>query len=463
MSNNRPNILLIVADDLGYGDIAHFGNRVVRTPHIDRLAQEGATLTQHYAASPLCAPSRAALLTGMYNHRTGAVDVPSNRGLDRIDPRCRTLADIYKRAGYATGLVGKWHNGLHDMAHHPNAKGFDEFAGFLNGGMDYYNWALDYNGVTKHTDGRHLTDVFTEEACAFVNRHHAQPFFLMLAYNAPHTPLQAPEDLVKRYRDDNPDLNEAVCTIYAMVEQMDAGIGRVLDTLQQQGVDENTIVLFTSDNGPMLWAGQDRYNGPFRGMKQQVQEGGIRVPGIVRYPAGLQAGLTSNHMVHFCDYMPTLANMTGIALPDEVDHDGYDITSRLRGQKGDVPDVRYWQRNRYEPIPRCNGAMRDGPWKLFVPMRHGANAKDKGDNDVYQRGITEPHWLMDIDLSLPDFELGPPLPAELYNLDDDPHEDVDLAAQHPDRVATMTRSFDAWFEKVDRERRDAWSRTRGNG
>ncbi len=460
MPDRHPNVLLIVADDLGYGDIAHFGNRIVRTPHIDRLATEGVSLTQHYAASPLCAPSRAALLTGMYNHRTGAVDVPSNRGLDRIAPQLLTLGDVYKHAGYATGLVGKWHNGLHDMAHHPNARGFDEFAGFLNGGMDYYNWALDYNGKTRRTDGRYLTDVFTDEACAFVNRHHARPFFLMLAYNAPHTPLQAPEDMVKRYRDDHPELNEQVCTIYAMIEAMDAGIGRLLETLERRGLSEDTIVVFTSDNGPMLWAGQDRYNGPFRGTKGQSLEGGIRVPGIVRFPGGIPAGIMSHQMTHFCDYMPTLASMTRFALPDEVEEDGYDVTARLRGEQGDVPDVRYWQRNRYEPIPRCNAAMRDGPWKLFFPMRKGGDAKDKGDNDSYLRGMTEPHWLMDIDTSLPEVDVGPSLQAQLFNLENDPHEDVDLAAQHPDRVATMTRSFDTWFEKVDCERRDAWQQTR---
>jgi arylsulfatase A len=157
--DQTPNILFIVADDMGYGDIGCFGNPHIRTPRLDQLSREGVTLTQHYSASPLCAPARAALLTGRYNHRTGAVDVPSNRGLDRFAIEETTIADVFSAAGYATGLVGKWHNGLHDMRYHPNNRGLQEFLGFLNGGMDYYNWSLDRNGSTERSDGRYLTDV----------------------------------------------------------------------------------------------------------------------------------------------------------------------------------------------------------------------------------------------------------------------------------------------------------------
>ena len=160
LRDRRPNVILIVADDLGYGDLAIFGNPVVRTPHLDALARSGVLLSQHYSGSPICAPARASILTGRYNHRTGAVDVPSNRGLDRIALAEQTIADRFKSAGYATGMVGKWHNGVHDMRYHPNSRGFDEFAGFLNGGMDYWEWVLDYNGSPRPSDGRYLTDVF---------------------------------------------------------------------------------------------------------------------------------------------------------------------------------------------------------------------------------------------------------------------------------------------------------------
>ncbi|MDP6064591.1 MAG: sulfatase-like hydrolase/transferase, partial [SAR202 cluster bacterium] len=230
MKPRHTNVIVIVADDLGYGDIAAFGNPIVQTPNLDRMAAEGVTLTQHYSASPICAPARAALLTGRYNHRTGAVDVPSNRGLDRISLSETTVADLFKAAGYATGMVGKWHNGVHAIRYHPNARGFDEFAGFLNGGMDYWQWILDYNGTPKPADGRYLTDVFSDEAVEFVQRHHEEPFFLYLAYNAPHAPLQVPGEVLEHYQ--SVGLTPAVSAIYAMIERMDSGIGRLREALE---------------------------------------------------------------------------------------------------------------------------------------------------------------------------------------------------------------------------------------
>ena len=195
----RPNVIVILADDLGYGDLGCYGNPWVRTPHIDQLASDGVRCECYYSPSPLCAPARAAILTGRYNHRVGALSVESNRGLDRIGLKERTMGDVFAAAGYATGMVGKWHNGLHDPRHHPNARGFAEFAGFLNGGMDYYNWILDRNGAPWFADGRYLTDVFTDEAEAFVERHSREPFFLLLSYNCPHAPLQAPPEAVSPY------------------------------------------------------------------------------------------------------------------------------------------------------------------------------------------------------------------------------------------------------------------------
>ena len=156
--NSRPNIIVILADDQGYGDLGIFGNSYLKTPHLDRLAGEGLCLNQHYTAAPVCAPARASLLTGRYNHRTGALSTESHRGLDRIALCESTIADHLKAAGYATGMIGKWHNGLHDVRYHPNHRGFQEFAGFLNGGMWYYDWILDYNGQPRRSDGRYLTE-----------------------------------------------------------------------------------------------------------------------------------------------------------------------------------------------------------------------------------------------------------------------------------------------------------------
>lgn len=453
-----PNVVVIVADDLGYGDLACFGNPLVRTPCLDQLRREGLALTQHYSASPLCAPARAALLTGRYNHRTGAVDVPSNRGLDRISPDETTIADEFQARGYITGMVGKWHNGLHAPSHHPNAKGFQEFVGFLNGGMDYYQWVLDRNGEEELFDGRYLTDVLSHEAMGFVRRHWRSPFFLYLAYNAPHAPFQAPEPLIAQYRRLG-GLSEEVCRLYAMIEQMDAGIGELLHTLEYFGLAENTIVLFTSDNGPWLQGGCARYNGPYRGGKGEAYEGGIRVPAILRWPAAIPPARTWEQPVHFCDWLPTLLDMCGLPRSGELPLDGVSQASALRqGLPLDSPTLRHWQRNRYAPVEHCNAAVRDGNWKLVWPMRDGADRKEPEDNLWYQQGLVSAHRLCRIETRLPAFPIGPPAPPELYDIARDPGETRDLAEQHPDLVARLAGAADAWFAEVVREWRAARER-----
>lgn len=458
----KPNIVLILADDLGYGDLSCYGNTELTTPHLDRLAATGVRLSQHYSGSPICSPARACLLTGRYNHRTGALSVESNRGLDRIALRERTIAEILHRAGYATGMVGKWHNGLFDLRHHPNTRGFEEFVGFLNGGMDYWDWLLDYNGRSGGSDGRYLTDVFAEEAVQFIERHARRPFFLYLAFNAPHSPLQAPADDVRPYSRRG-RFNLGVSTLYAMIRRMDEGIGRVLDTLEKLGLQENTIVLFTSDNGP--WLGNDRvgpdresvsmlrYNGPFRGMKQDVLEGGIRVPAILRWPAGLDGGREHHGMVHFSDWLPTLLAAAGIASDAGLPWDGVSQIDALRGSSGAVSPVRFWQFNRYEPVPHCNAAVRAGDWKLYWPWIPEAARKLEIDNEWYRMMFTRPHFETEVDRTPLDRPVGQPRPVELYNLAHDPHESTNLAPAHPERVARMTYALDNWFETVNAERR----------
>ena len=247
-SASRPNVVVVVADDLGYGDLGLFNGGRCNSPYLDALAVSGVCLTQHYSGSPVCAPARASLLTGRYPHRTGAIDTLQGRGLDRIALSETTLADLFRAAGYATGLVGKWHNGALDPRYHPNARGFDEFAGFSGGFSDYYDYSLDVNGTEVEGDGRYLTDVLTDHAVAFVRRHSRSPFFLMVAYNAPHFPMQAPQELVDGYLARGETLGAALT--YAMIEVMDAGVGRIDETLHELGLAENTLVLFTSDNGP---------------------------------------------------------------------------------------------------------------------------------------------------------------------------------------------------------------------
>ena len=241
---HRPNILIIVADDMGYGDFGVFNDGLSCTPTLDQLLTESVCLTQHYSASPVCAPARAALLTGRYPHRTGAIDTLEGRGLDRLALREITIADLFQRAGYTTGLVGKWHLGALDPRYHPNARGFDEFVGFRGGWQDYYQWRLNRNDRYFEADGRYLTDVLTDKAVAFIERHRREPFLLHLAYNAPHFPFQAPEEELHPFVETGA-FTTAVSTVYAMIARMDLGISRLLESLDRLSLAENTIVLFT--------------------------------------------------------------------------------------------------------------------------------------------------------------------------------------------------------------------------
>ena len=210
---------------------------------------ESVCFTQQYCGSAVCNPSRAALMTGRYPHRTGSIDTLDARGLDRLALREVTMGDMFKAAGYATGLIGKWHLGAADPRYHPNARGFDEFVGFRGGWWDYYDWTLDYNGAFKKTDGRYLTDVFTDEAVQFIQRHSGEPFFLHLTYNAPHGPFQCPDEDMAPFAETG-KFTTGVSILYGMIKRMDKGVARVLEALEDQGVADDTIVMFSSDNGP---------------------------------------------------------------------------------------------------------------------------------------------------------------------------------------------------------------------
>lgn len=457
----RPNVVIIVADDLGYGDLGCYGNPILETPHCDRLAAAGVRCSQHYSGAPICAPARAALLTGRYHHRVGALSVESNRGLDRIALRERTLGDLFTAAGYRTGYVGKWHSGLYDRRYHPNRRGFAEFAGFLNGIMDYWDWRLDYNGAPRGADGRYQTDVFTDEAVRFIGRRarRPEPFFLVVAYHAPHSPLQAPAESSKPYLRRG-GLNDAVATLYGMVARMDWGIGRILDALDDRGCADDTIVLLTSDNGPYLgrqqFAGRHvslrRYNGPFRGQKSDVLEGGIRVPGIVRWPAGLPGGAECHDMIHFCDWLPTLAAAAG-AVPGGRRLDGGNRLPALRGESEAGAAPRFWQFNRYDPVPHCNLAMRDGPWKLYWPRIPEAMVKLQSDNAAVRQLMTTHHFEMPVANPPVERRLSPPGEPQLFHIPGDPTEASDLAASNPEVAARMRRAAENWFTEVEAERR----------
>ncbi len=462
-TSRPPNVLFIVADDLGIGDLACYGNPYVSTPRLDRLAAEGIRLTDYYAASPLCAPSRAALLTGRYNHRTGAVDVSSNRGIDRIALSEKTFGDYFRHARYATALIGKWHNGLYHPRYLPHERGFDLFYGFANGGHDYWQWHLMRNGQTENADGRYLTDALTDEAIAFVEKNRDRPFALFLAHPAPHSPFQAPQALIDAYlKKGEGKYGRAVATIYAMIEAMDTGVGRVLDRLEELGLHDDTWIVFTSDNGAILgnsgeFPGEstDRFHGPFRGNKDTVFEQGIRVPAIVSWRGKLPSGALLSTPVHGCDWLPTfLANVDRPLLDSGKPFDGEDVTALLKGQRvvGLENRALPFPKNRYTPVAHSNAALRKGPWKLVWPAVKPTQQKDNvRDGPSYNRGIVYPHWEMPLDPEIPLHASTESLSPQLYHLPDDPSESVDLAARHPETVRALQADYDAWFAAVSAE------------
>jgi arylsulfatase A len=453
-----PNIVLILADDMGYGDFGCFNGGASETPTLDQLVADGVCLTQHYSASPVCAPARASLLTGRYPHRTGAIDTLEHRGLDRIALDERTMADLLRAAGYVTGLVGKWHNGALDERFHPNRRGFDEFAGFCGGWQSYWDWHLDRNGATTPSDGRYLTDVFTTEAVDFVRRHRGAPFFLHLAYNAPHYPFEALESDAEVFASTG-DYTSAVSAIYGMLRCMDRGVAAVLDELDACGIADDTLVLFSSDNGPQFSGEGDydteRFNCGFRGAKGLVYEGGVRLPMVLRWPNGLAggSGRQIHELVHFTDWLPTFLAVAGAAPPSDLALDGVNVLPLLQGEASEVPPTRFWQWNRYTPVPESNAAMRDGRWKLVRPAIAEAMA------------VTPMDLALDIDLKVnpggrteivvepfPERTIPPPPAAQLFDIDADPGEEHDLAGAEKGRVSRMENVLAAWFEDVEADR-----------
>jgi arylsulfatase A len=455
--NQKPNVVFILADDMGYGDFSAFNGGLSRTPVLDALLAESLCLTQQYTASPVCNPSRACLMTGRYPHRTGSVDTLEWDGLERLALRETTLADAFKHAGYATGLVGKWHLGAFDPRYHPNRRGFDEAVCFRGGMHDYYNWRIEYNQRVARGDGRYLTDVWGEEAVQFIERHQNEPFFLHVTFNAPHTPLEAPAEEIQPFRESG-QFNTGVSLIYAMIRRMDRAVGRILETLDRLDLRENTIVLFTSDNGPQFGGEGDldltRFNCNFNGAKCLVYEGGIRVPMLVRWPAGLPGGRRLDAMVHFSDWFPTLLSLAGIQPPPHRPLDGLDISPLLRGENGRVITKRFWQWNRYTPTVTSNAAVRDGDWKLVRPVI--PVTMDVPDIHYLPVSMYYPEYFIHNGILAcpPAPELPLPTTPELYNLVEDPGETRDLAAKHPAVAARLLAELETWFAEVDAERRE---------
>ncbi|MEM9481072.1 MAG: sulfatase-like hydrolase/transferase, partial [Verrucomicrobiota bacterium] len=362
-----PNVILILADDMALGDMSCFNGGVSRTPNLDRLKEESVWFHQAYSASPVCAPARAALLTGRYPHRTGVVTLNMERfpALTRLKTDEVTMADVFRANGYVTGLIGKWHLGI-GRDFHPLSRGFDEFEGFI-GHLhvpSYFDYVLDIGGETKAFPDRYLTHDLSERAVKFVQRHREGPFFLHLAHYAPHRPIEAPDDKIQPYLEKG--LDEETATVYAMIEVMDEGIGELLEELERLKIAENTIVVFASDNGPDSLV-KERFNVDLLGTKYLVNEGGIRVPFMVRWKGQL-APDEVHEMIHFIDVLPTLGELCGLKLPIKMPLDGSSFAPLLRGQEWKGAEYRFWQWNRGLPRYSHNAAVREGDWKLVRPF-----------------------------------------------------------------------------------------------
>jgi arylsulfatase A len=413
----KPNIIFILADDLGYGDIGCYGQKLIRTPRLDQMAREGTRFTQAYSGAPVCAPARCVLMTGKH---TGHARIRGNS--DRpIHAEDATLAEALQRAGYATGATGKWGLGLEDSAGAPWKKGFNEFLGYLDQthAHTYYPDYLWKNRermeIPENRNGQRRVyshDLFASFALDFIRKHKDEPFFFYGAFTIPHAEVVAPDDELfaeyraKKWPEPKPFAGaktysaqkEPRAVRAAMITRLDRDVGRILDLLDELKLSENTLVIFTSDNGPIGAGGQDPEffdsNGPLRDLKFTLYEGGMREPFIARWPGKIARGAESAFVTDFTDMFPTFADMAGAKTPAGLD--GVSILPTLTGQpaKQKLRDYFYW-----EAAPQQ--AVRRGDWKLF--------------------------------------RAAPGKPAELYNLANDIGETKNLATVHPEIVAQLAK------------------------
>jgi arylsulfatase A-like enzyme len=421
----RPNVLLIVADDLGYGELGCYGGKTVPTPNIDALAKGGVRFTAGYVSCPVCSPTRAGLLTGRYQQRFGHEFNPAALaragavfGLPLGET---TMAERFRKAGYRTGMVGKWHLG-DTPAHHPLSRGFEEYFGFLGGAHAYFppregaparRRAPILRGTEAVEEKEYLTTAFTREAVAYIRRHAKEPFFLYLTYNAVHNPLEATAEHLERFRGVS-DLKRR--KFAAMLAALDDGVGSVLGALREAGIEDDTLVFFLSDNGGPTLATTSS-NGPLRGVKGQAFEGGIRVPFIAQWKARLPQGRTFDQPVIALDVLPTALAAAGIDLAADAKLDGVDLLPHLNASAANAPhEFLYWRFG-------DRAAARRGQWKL---VRQGRGAA----------------W-------------------QLFDLATDSGEANDLTATRPETAAELRKAFESWERELAEPLWEpAWARRR---
>jgi arylsulfatase A-like enzyme len=438
----RPNVLIVITDDQGYGDLGFHGNPKIRTPNLDRFARQSVRM-KHFYVSPVCSPTRASLLTGRYNYRTGVVDTFNGRSM--MYPDEVTLAELLVAAGYRTGIFGKWHLGdcypLRAID-----QGFQEALVLKGGGIgqpsdppggsSYFDPVLQHNGKQVQMKG-YCSDVFTDAAIDFITHNRDRPFFCYLAFNCPHTPLQVPE----RYREMYASMNlgfdqfpqvgnplpgkadqDMIARVYGMVTNIDDNLGRLFNALEKLGVADDTIVIFLTDNGPQ----QVRWNAGLRGRKGTVYEGGVRVPCFIRWPAEFPGDRDIDPIAAHIDLTPTLVTACGAARPPNLKFDGRSLLSLWKGAKSDWPDrTLYFQWHRGDVPQMYRACAARGPrYRLVQP-----EAVDEK---------------LALDLTKVRFQL--------FDMQTDPFEMHDIAEQHRDIVARMKEGYEDWFKDVSRTR-----------
>ena len=433
----KPNVIYILADDLGYGDIEPYGQQIIKTPYLTKMAKEGMLFTQHYAGSTVSAPSRSSLMTGLH---TGHTQIRGNKEIDPegqqpMEGDTYTVGKMMQNAGYATGLFGKWGLGYPESPSIPKTMGFDEFYGYncQRQAHTYYPEHLWKNekmvileGNQKGERNTYSQELIHQEALSFIRDHKDEPFFAMLTYTLPHAELNLPHDSIyhiyENMFEETPfsggyhDSEKPRASFAAMVSLLDKYVGEVMAELKELGIDDNTIIIFTSDNGPHTEGGADpaffNSSGPLRGVKRDLYEGGIRVPMIVRYPNHIKAETTTDHMSAFWDIMPTLADLCNITLPTNANTDGISfLPTLLSKEKQKEHAYLYWEF--HEGGGRL--ALRDGDWKLVV-----LNAKTKENEKI-----------------------------ELYNLADDLGETNNLASAQPEKVKEMYKTMKSMRTESD--------------
>ena len=404
----RPNILFIVGDDMGYADVGFQNCKDIPTPNLDALAKSGVQFSNGYVSGPYCSPTRAGLLTGRYQQRFGHEFNPS--GDDGLPLSETTIAKRLKAAGYVTGLVGKWHLGA-PAEMQPQQRGFDEFFGFLGGAHSYVNTAGILRGTEQVKELDYTTDAFGREAISFMERHKAQPWFLYLAFNAVHTPMDATDDRLAKFTHIE---NQQRRTYDAMMLAMDENIGKVLKKLADLKLDKNTLVIFISDNGGPVMKGttiNGSVNAPFRGGKRTTLEGGIHVPYILSWPGKVNPGRYDSPVIQL-DLNVTALNVAGVEVKPEWKLDGVNLLPYLTGKNSEKPhQVLYWRMGEQM-------AIRSGDFKL---VRYDTNAETN--TGAKQQPVSAP---------------------KLYNLKDDIGESKDLSSAMPEKVKELQTLWDAW-------------------